>query len=234
MLCLFDVDGTLTPSRGKIDPEFKHWLWYEFKHPFRLITGSDPVKTQEQIGMDFWNDCYVYNCAGNHVFDHGAEVYCSAWRLPEDLEWILNARLFASAWMIRTGNHIEHRTGLCNFSIVGRGATPEQRKMYYTWDCVTQEREILAKQINMIWGSTVEATVAGETGIDIYARGTGKDQVLPQLAAQAPIHFFGDRQDSAGNDYQLAQAILTNNLGKCYHVKDWQHTWTLLKALNDN
>lgn len=234
MLFLFDVDGTLTPSRGTMDPEFKHWLWHEFKHPYRLITGSDPEKTQEQIGMDFWSNCFVYNCAGNHVFDHGREIYRSDWQLPADLEWILQTKVFSSLWMIRTGRHIEHRTGLCNFSVVGRNATPEQRKMYYTWDCVTMEREILAKMINMVWGVTIEATVAGETGIDIYKQGTGKDQIIKDLIDHEPIHFFGDRQDPAGNDHKLAQAILTRNAGQCYHVKDWQHTWNLLKELNDN
>jgi phosphomannomutase len=234
MLFLFDVDGTLTPSRGTMDPEFKQWLWHEFQHPFRLITGSDPAKTQEQIGLDFWSDCFVYNCAGNHVFDHGKEIYKSDWRLPADLEWILQGKLFASPWLIRTGKHIEHRVGLCNFSVVGRNATTEQRHMYYQWDRITMEREILAKSINLIWGATVEATVAGETGIDIYKQGTGKDQILTDIMDQGPIHFFGDRQDPAGNDYRLAQSILTRNAGECYHVRDWQHTWTLLKELNDN
>ncbi len=85
----------------------------------------------------------------------------------------------------------------------------------------------------MVWGATLEATVAGETGIDIYKKDTGKDQIITDLLSLAPIHFFGDRQDPAGNDYKLAQTILTKNLGKCYHVQNWQHTWTLLKELND-
>lgn len=232
MIVLFDVDGTLTPSRGEIDPEFKQWLLTEFKHDFRLITGSDPEKTQQQIGKDFWDKCYVYNCAGNHVFSHGKEVYRSSWKIPADLEWILSGKLYASPYPIRTGQHFEHRVGLCNFSVVGRGATPEQRKHYFEWDKLHGERECLAKLINHCW-PTIEATVAGETGIDIYKKGTGKDQILPKLTNKIPIHFFGDRQDPAGNDYLLAQGILTNGVGKCYHVKNWQHTWQLLKELND-
>lgn len=231
MLLLFDVDGTLTPSRGQIDPDFKSWLQHDCKHQFRLITGSDPEKTQEQVGVDFWSECYVYNCAGNHVFDRGQEVYKSSWRIPTDLEWVLQAKTIASLWPIRTGRHIEHRVGLCNFSTLGRNATPEQRKLYHEWDKKWQERTMLATTINSVW-HTVEATVAGETGIDIYARGTGKDQILDSIADLAPVHFFGDRQDPAGNDYGLAQSILTRNLGKCYHVRDWQHTWTILKDLN--
>ena len=134
---------------------------------------------------------------------------------------------------MRRRRRIEHRVGLCNFSTVGRNATPEQRRAYYEWDQKYQEREKMAAWINAVW-KEVEATVAGETGIDIYARGAGKDQIIERLVEHEPIHFFGDRQDPAGNDYGLAQAILTNNMGKCYHVKDWTHTWQLLKELNDS
>jgi phosphomannomutase len=232
MLILFDVDGTLTPSRGQIDPKFKHWLMHDLKHEFRLITGSDPDKNREQVGDDLWAFGTTYNCAGNHVFKKGIETYKSDWRIPSDLEWWLGAKVFSSLWMTRTGKHIEHRVGLCNFSTLGRNATPDQRKAYYEWDQVWNERTLTATLIKNVWPD-VECTVAGETGIDIYAKGTGKDQVLPSLKYDQPIHFFGDRQDPAGNDYTLAQAILTNNTGKCYNVRDWTHTWQLLKELND-
>lgn len=231
MLVLFDVDGTLTPSRGRIDPEFKKWLMTEFKHEFRLITGSDPVKTQEQVGIDMWSSCYVYNCAGNHIFDRGTEVYKSTWHLPQDLEQLLLEKLNTSEYKIRTGQHIEHRVGLCNFSVVGRGANPEQRKDYYEWDKLTLERESIARFIRENYPD-IDATAGGETGVDIYAKNTGKDQVLPQLLHRAPLHFFGDRQDPEGNDYMLAQAILNNNAGRCYHVKNWQETWQILRELN--
>lgn len=232
MLILFDVDGTLTPSRGTIDPEFKQWLLNDCKHEFRLITGSDPDKTIEQVGEDLWAHGITYNCAANHVFNHGKETYKSTWQLPEDLEWMLNARLFSSMWPIRTGKHIEHRVGLANFSTLGRNATPEQRKAYFEWDNIWNERKYTTILINSIW-TDVEATVAGETGIDIYKKGTGKEQVLSTLKFDQPIHFFGDRQEPGGNDHSLAQAILTNNMGSCYHVNNWQHSWQLLRTLND-
>ena len=233
MLLLFDVDGTLTPSRGRIDPAFKSWLMTECKHEFRLITGSDPEKTREQVGDDLWAYNITYNCAGNHVFKRGSETYKSDWRIPDDLEWWLNAKLIASPWMIRTGRHIEHRVGLCNFSTLGRNATQDQRRAYYEWDKIWNERKLTAMLISAVWQG-IECTVAGETGIDIYAKGTGKDQILETLKYDQPIHFFGDRQDPDGNDYGLAQAILTQKAGSCYHVNNWQETWQILKDLNDN
>ena len=80
------------------------------------------------------------------------------------------------------------------------------------------------------WPS-IEATVAGETGIDIYPRGRSKQQLAQQLAAQAPLHFFGDRMDPAGNDHGLATAIREQDLGVAYHVRDWQDTWEKLVDL---
>ena len=47
---IFDVDGTLTPSRGKIDNDFKKFF-VEFcmNNNVYLVTGSDKPKTVEQI-----------------------------------------------------------------------------------------------------------------------------------------------------------------------------------------
>ena len=52
---IFDIDGTLTPSRLPIDKEFKKWFinWCENKNIY-FVTGSDKDKTIEQIGMDMW------------------------------------------------------------------------------------------------------------------------------------------------------------------------------------
>ncbi len=60
---VFDVDGTLTPSRGKIDLEFGKWF-LEFcnDNPVYLVTGSDKPKTAEQVGEQIYNAAVsVYN-----------------------------------------------------------------------------------------------------------------------------------------------------------------------------
>lgn len=54
MFFAFDVDGTLTPSRQQIFPEFEQWFfkWISFiqskGHSVLLVTGSDYAKTLEQ------------------------------------------------------------------------------------------------------------------------------------------------------------------------------------------
>ena len=73
---IFDVDGTLTPSRGLIDSEFKQFF-NEFcrDNPVYLVTGSDKSKTVEQIGEDTYNLCHsVYNCSGNDVWQSNKHI----------------------------------------------------------------------------------------------------------------------------------------------------------------
>lgn len=232
MLLVFDVDGTLTPSRGRIDEAFRQWMLTELKIPFVLVTGSDPIKTREQIGDELYDRTIVFNCTGNHVFNRGAEVRRSKWRIPDGLERHLEAVLASSEYPVKTGKHIEHRVGLCNFSIVGRNATVEQRKDYFRWDLVSNERETIAAGIRSGW-KDIDATIAGETGIDIYARGTGKSQILDGLLELSDqIVFFGDRMDKTGNDYELARAIEDGDHGHCYPVSNWKQTWEILRNIN--
>ena len=50
MKYIFDIDGTLTPSRLPIDPKFSIFFtqWIKNKDVY-LVTGSDKEKTIEQI-----------------------------------------------------------------------------------------------------------------------------------------------------------------------------------------
>jgi len=86
MKYIFDVDGTLTPSRGIIDPEFKIWFnrFIEL-YSVVLVTGSDREKTVEQLGTDIVDSVeYCFNCAGNAVYKNGELIYKSDWTMPDD------------------------------------------------------------------------------------------------------------------------------------------------------
>ena len=53
---LFDVDGTLTPSRQKMDKEFSKFFSNFCKNnDVYLVTGSDRDKTVEQLGKTLYN-----------------------------------------------------------------------------------------------------------------------------------------------------------------------------------
>lgn len=228
---IFDVDGTLTPSRSKIDPEFKNWfLEFCVSNDVYLVTGSDHAKTVEQLGEHLcrW-PIYIYNCSGNEVWAKGSLVKSKHWDAPAELYDFLNGWLAASKFPARTGNHIEERTGSLNFSVVGRNATLGERKLYREWDEENRERESIAFQINSMF-ENITATIGGETGIDIHPTGWDKSQVLQDFdLVKDRIFFFGDKTMPGGNDYPLAKQLKT-----AYQVKDWKETWETLCFLKES
>ena len=223
---LFDVDGTLTPSRGVIDTDFAKWFLNFCKNKnVTLVTGSDRPKTLEQLGEEIYNACKkVYNCSGNDVYIGGEQIKFNDWKLPIDAKQWLNWHLEMSPFEIRTGLHFEHRTGMCNFSIVGRNANLLERKVYYDYDCKKNERIHIAEAFNKKYPD-LEAKVGGETGLDIFPKGCDKGQILKDFDIDT-IRFYGDRCDMQGNDYPISKCLGPHQY---HHVKDWKHCWSVLK-----
>ena len=129
---VFDVDGTLTPSRSKIDKRFQEFfLTFCKSNNVYLVTGSDYAKTVEQVGNDIVMAVKrLYNCSGNDIYEKGQNIKTSEWSLPDLAKAFLINCEYESEFTIRTGNHIEARPGMVNFSVVGRNATIEQRAKY--------------------------------------------------------------------------------------------------------
>lgn len=228
---IFDVDGTLTPSRGKINEEFRLWfIDFCIHNDVYLVTGSDYAKTQDQLG-DYllrW-PIVVYNCSGSDVWAKGERIRTSTWKAPQELYDVLNGWLAASKFPARMGQHIEERPGMINFSVIGRGATIGERKMYINWDLENRERESIAFQINSQFAD-ITATIGGETGIDIHPTGSDKSQILKDFDKDDTLFFFGDRTEPGGNDYFLAKKLNQKNV---FQVNDWTVTWEKLKHLQE-
>ena len=229
MKFVFDVDGTLTPSRSPINKEFEEWFYnFTNRHKVYLVTGSDYEKTIEQLGERICESVdTVYNCSGSSVWKQGKNVYNNDWHLPMTERSFLLQCLSKSKFVLRTGLHIEERKGMINFSVVGRNATLGERKLYVKWDTEQKERNRIASEFNSMFPNLV-ATVGGDTGIDISPRGSDKSQILRDFDKEE-IVFFGDAVYEGGNDYPLAKAILDNCIGRCYTVNSWNRTWDILK-----
>ena len=221
---IFDVDGTLTPSRGIIDLDFKAFFnMFCLANDVYLVTGSDKVKTVEQISEPTYNLCKrVYQCNGNDVWEKDVNIHTNDWTLPEFAEYFLNGCLYESRFNLRTGTHIEKRPGMVNFSVVGRGADAEQRQEYVAYDTDTNERNTIATAFNTMFPD-LEAKVGGETGIDISPKGFDKSQIIKDFDKEDKLYFFGDAMQEGGNDYPLAQVVDIKR-----HVTGWRNTWEYL------
>ena len=229
---IFDVDGTLTPSRCEIDIEFRRWFSrFAEENDVYLVTGSDRKKTIEQVGELIYNRAKkVYQCSGNDVWIKEARIKTVDFNISEELEEALMQKVSSSEFYEKTGKHIEKRDGLVNFSICGRGCSTQTREMYKQWDEDKQERFSLVEKLNCKW-EDYEFKVAGETGIDITPKGSNKSQILTDFSDYDTIWFFGDKTSFGGNDHEIAVAV-SDRLGinRVFTVDSWQDTWNILKA----
>jgi phosphomannomutase len=229
---IFDVDGTLTPSRGHINLDFAMWFSdFCLTNDVYLVTGSDKPKTVEQIGEDIYNKCKrVYQCSGSDVWQGSKHIKSVTWKPTMPVKAWLEDKLEESSFLLRTGLHIEERQGMVNFSIVGRNANAEQRAMYVKYDTAHNERNYIAELFNREF-PTLIARPGGETGIDISPAGNDKSQIIYDFDINDTLHFYGDRMDLQGNDYPLKKVLWERGNSSTHEVKDWQQTWELLKCI---
>ena len=229
---IFDVDGTLTPSRGQIDLEFKMFFnTFCLTNDVYLVTGSDKPKTVEQISEATYNLAKrVYNCSGSEVWEGSKQIKVDDWKLPRDARIWLQDKLEESSFPLRTGLHIEERSGMVNFSVVGRNATMGERKLYVKYDIENNERNLIAELFEERFPK-IQAKVGGETGIDIFPIGSDKSQILVDFAEEDTIHFFGDAMFEGGNDYPLKRSLWERGNSSTHQVHDWKDTWAKLKEL---
>ena len=231
---IFDVDGTLTPSRCQIDPDFRAFmLKFSWENDVYLVNGSDRKKTLEQVGEDLYNRSkIVYNCSGSDAYEGDKNVYRSDWELPWDVERFLDDEFDYSSFPIRNGNHIERRPGGVNFSILGRDKDPFLgREEYMRWDKDTIEREDIAHRLKSAFPG-LSIALGGQTGLDIGPYGSDKSQILRDFSQDDELHFFGDRMEIGGNDHSLGAAVKEMG-GYPHHVKNWEDTRTQLLGIHD-
>ena len=228
---IFDVDGTLTDSRQQIDLSFEvYMIKFCCKNDVYIVTGSDREKTIDQLGLDI---CYrakrVYNCSGSDVYVKDKNIYTSEWKPYGSLINFLSDELDYSTFTYKTGNHIEHRPGGINFSIIGRGNdSMKHRDEYVKWDINTGERVLVADRTKNEFPD-LNIQIGGQTGIDISD--SDKSQILRDFNPEDEIHFYGDMMEEGQNDYPLARAV-KERLGKTYHVKGWEETRTLVNRFS--
>lgn len=245
---IFDVDGTLTPSRRKMTQEFQEFFYqWSKKNRFYLVTGSDLPKIQEQTSHDILELADgIFTCCGNQFWQESLiKEWPTNWRLiyenkfkpPKNLIKYLEEQLKKSAYHHRAGNHIEDRGSMVNFSIVGRNCSVMERKNYFKWDGESKERKIISKYIRKQWPD-LDAVIGGEISIDIYPKGMDKSQIFDVIKQERLVQpseyiFIGDRTQKGGNDYPLAKLMNKTDSCSTFQTNGWEHTMQILEKLSD-
>jgi len=241
MIYLFDIDGTLTAPRQKIQ------IWHDQiltdfskNHKVFFVTGSDLHKVKEQL-RDNVLDRFegVFCCLGNALYQNNSETQLSA-TYENNPDWsdelILACTEFVakSTFPHKARNFIEPRIGVLNVSACGRTVNESVRKQYVSWDSIYSERVDFVDYINKIMPE-YEASIGGEISIDISVRGKNKSQVLGWLREKygnEPISFFGDQIRDRGNDLPLAEALVNENIDNMtYSIFKYDDTYDLIDRL---
>ncbi|NP_001085941.1 phosphomannomutase 2 S homeolog [Xenopus laevis] len=216
ILCLFDVDGTLTPAREKIDPTVDRFL-QELRQRVKIgvVGGSDYSKIAEQLGEgDQVVSKFDYIFSENGIVQYKDGKLLSRQAIQnhlgeELLQDLINFCLMYIALLKlpkKRGTFIEFRNGMLNISPIGRSCTQEERIEFSELDKKEKIREKFVAALQREFaGKGLRFTRGGMISFDIFPEGWDKRCCLDVVVAEkfSSIHFFGNETTPGGNDYEI-------------------------------
>ncbi|PSR91913.1 eukaryotic phosphomannomutase [Coniella lustricola] len=223
-ICLFDVDGTLTPARLSVSPEMLDMLArLRQKVAIGFVGGSDLVKQQEQLGTSeidvktLFDFCFAEN--GLTAYKNGQALPSNSfikWIGEDQYKELVNFCLHYIADLdipVKRGTFVEFRNGMINVSPVGRNASTQERNDYEAYDKVHKIREQFVAKLRERFGHLgLTFSIGGQISFDVFPTGWDKTYCLRHLENEAKkaggvsyttVHFFGDKTFQGGNDYEI-------------------------------
>lgn len=217
ILLLFDVDGTLTMPRSIVEPDFEEFIYTQIKPraTIGIVGGSDLEKMFEQLnGKRILNEFdYVFPENGLVQIEKGIEVgkqsihqHLGEKKLQRFINFALRY-LSELELPFKRGTFIEFRNGMLNVCPIGRQCTREERNIFAAYDI---EHDVRAKMILVLKKefSDIDLTysIGGQISFDVFPHGWDKTYSLRHVTKGThfkEIHFFGDKTDPGGNDYEI-------------------------------
>ncbi|XP_056653414.1 phosphomannomutase 1 isoform X1 [Monodelphis domestica] len=208
VLCLFDVDGTLTPARQKIDPEVAAFL-QELRGRVKIgvVGGSDYSKIAEQLGEgDEVIEKFDYVFAENGTVQYKNGRLLSKQTIQNHLgeELLQDLINFCLNYMAllklpkKRGTFIEFRNGMLNVSPIGRSCTLEERIEFSELDKQSSHPDGLSLPVckmsqrrRSLWGGTERGDLPASVRTP-----SGRPGLLLREGLQAfPSAPFPERED---------------------------------------
>jgi len=225
-IVLFDMDGTLTPARKKMQWPIVDALadLQRTGTEIGIVTGSDLDYVRQQCDLIFDIspvDCFSIHylpCNGTKYYrmNHSKfeTIYENNMRteLKED-DWRRLMQLLTSLQssitrvhrnIPMTGNFISYRGSTVNWCPIGRNATEEDREEWRSLDDSQKIRQswlkIARQGLDNAGLHNVIIKLGGDTSFDIYPSGWDKTFAFKQFKDYEQIFFVGDRCGPYGND----------------------------------
>ena len=233
---LFDVDGTLTEPMRKMETGHAiHFIdWMKNKSVY-IVAGGDKERIYSQVPNSILvRSKGVFCCMANEFWRGTQLIYKNEFEAPVQLKEMLISYQMYTKFPIKPkiggrGEIFQFRTGMVNFTTIGRNAGVEERNKYYEWDKEHGERKEIAKNVEKSF-PYLEARLGGQISIDIQPIGNNKSLASKWIrdTVGGRMVFYGDKMEKGGNDYDLSQDILSNGDGECYKVNTPNDTMSFL------
>lgn len=250
---LFDMDGTLTPPRERIQGDMVRSLRdLSAIGRIGILTGSDFDYVWDQMEPAFGmggipvNRVDILPCNGtkkyvsslSRKFELVHDVNMQQEIGPESYNTILR-HCMGWQWQIMTkfqeipytGTFFQYRGSLLNWCPVGRSASSEERRAWVDEDTREHIREYYSELLtDMMSLSGIRATAAlgGSTSVDIYPTGWDKTYGL-QHYTDEEVYFTGDKCDPGGNDWHIYEEL--KDTGRAFKVETPEDTLKIINKL---
>ncbi|RNF08868.1 putative phosphomannomutase [Trypanosoma conorhini] len=214
VLLLFDIDGTLTPPRRSQPDEVREAIRRARNAGFTMgiVGGSDFAKQREQLGDDVLQQFdYVFAENGLLAYKNGKEIHRQSLLHELGNERIVKfvrktMRLLSDLDIpVQRGTFIEYRNGMINVSPIGRNCSQTERDDFERYDKEHHVREKLIQELQKAFPEYgLKYSIGGQISFDVFPNGWDKRYCLRFLEKDFDeIHFFGDKTDEGGNDYEI-------------------------------
>jgi phosphomannomutase len=250
---LFDLDGTLTPPRGKITDNNIDGICKLLRIArVGILTGSDLPFVIEQLPKFLFEEgLEVFSCNGtkHYKFSNNAfEMISCAKQINETLskqeydkllKFLLEEQiLFINRYDLSyTGTFITFRGSLINWSPIGRDSSKKQRSDFETLDSKLFIRKKLFDKLNEFLLDqeknsemrNLQVKIAGSTSFDIYPVGYDKTYALNYFDKTVHPWFVGDRCEHGGNDKEIYDALKES--GHSFCVTSYEETPEIINLI---
>ena len=249
-LILFDVDGTLTVPRKVIEDDMLKCLIKlksSGQYDLGFVGGSDLSKQIEQLKEDnFYLFDWRFSENGLLGFYDNQQIHKRSFveaMTESHHKKLINICLYVLSFTdcpVKRGTFIEYRNGMLNISPIGRSCSQVERDEFYEFDKKNNVRIEIIKNIKLLWNKyltendlceklpEINFSIGGQISIDIFPKGWDKTYCLEFVEKiYDEIHFFGDKTDVGGNDYEIYND--SRIIG--HKVEKYQDTIKLLEEL---
>ncbi|KAI4288866.1 MAG: hypothetical protein L6R35_001868 [Caloplaca aegaea] len=248
-ICLFDVDGTLTPARGDASPQVLQLLSaLRHKCAIGFVGGSDLIKQQEQLGTpeipvtSLFDFCFSEN--GLTAFRLGQQLAGQSfigWLGEDKYKQLVNFCLRYISEIdcpVKRGTFVEFRNGMINISPIGRNCSLRERNDFEAYDKTHQIREKFVAALKEKFSDLgLTFSIGGQISFDVFPTGWDKTHCLQHIEREKKIsgvdyktiHFFGDKTSKGGNDYEIYEDERTVG----HSVRNPEDTMKELKKMFD-